>query len=89
MLQNHAARVITGARYEIRLNDPLESLQWDSLHVRHVKLKSVLLYKVLKENLVPCLRESFVRLRDLNRGYDLHNLETDLALPKLKTNFLK
>ena len=52
-LQNRAARVITGARYEIRSNDLLESLQWDSLHVRRAKLKSVLLYKDLNKNSVP------------------------------------
>jgi hypothetical protein len=34
-------------------------------------------------------RESLVRLRELNRGHNLRNPETDLALPKPKTNFLK
>ena len=34
-------------------------------------------------------RESLVRLRELNRGHNLRNQETDLALPKPKTNFLK
>ena len=50
---------------------------------------NVLLYKVLNQNTAQCLTESLFRLRDLNRGYDLRNLETDLALPKPKTNFLK
>jgi hypothetical protein len=45
------------------------------------------MYKVLNENCSPCLRESLVRLRELNRGHNLRNQETDLALPK--TNFLK
>ncbi len=47
------------------------------------------MYKILNENYSPCLRDSLVRLRDLNRGYNLRNNETDLALPKPKTNFLK
>jgi hypothetical protein len=47
------------------------------------------MYKILNENCSPCLRESFVRLRELNRGHNLRNQETDLALPKPKTNFLK
>ena len=34
-------------------------------------------------------RESLVRLRELNRGHNLRNQETDLALPKPKTNFWK
>ena len=52
-------------------------------------LKSVLLYKILNENYSPCLRDMFVRLRDLNRQYNLRNYDMDLALPKPKTNFLK
>ena len=73
ILQNHAARVIMGTRYDdrIRSSDLLQSLGWDTLHVRWAKLKSVLLYKILNENYSPCLRDMFVRLRDLNRQYNL------------------
>ena len=35
------------------------------------------------------LKTNLVRLRELNRGQNLRNQETDLALPKPKTNFLK
>ena len=91
ILQNRAARVIKGARNDdrIRSSDILEDLGWDSLHVRWAKLKSILMYQVLDENCSPCLRESLVRLRELNRGHNLRNQETDLALQKPKTNFLK
>ena len=91
ILQNRAARVITGVTYHdrIRSNDLLQLLGWDTLHVRRAKLKCILLYKVLNEDYSPCLGESFVRLTNLNRGYNLRNDETDLALPKPKTNFLK
>ena len=91
ILQNRAARVITGATYDdrIRLGDLLQMLGWDTLHVRWAKLKCVLLYKVLNQDYSPCLGESLVRLTNLNRGYNLRNDETDLALPKPKTNFLK
>ena len=64
-------------------------LGWDILHVRQAKLKYVLLSKVLNENYSPCLGESLVRLTNLNRGYNLRNDETDLAIPKPKNNFLK
>ena len=52
ILQNRAARVIMGTRYDdrIRSSDLLQSLEWDTLHVRWAKLKSVLLYKILNEN---------------------------------------
>ena len=91
ILQNRAARVITGTRYEdrIRSSDLLKGLGWDNLRTRWAKLKSILTYKVLNDNCSPCLRESLVRLTELNRGYNLRNQETDLALPKPKTNFLK
>ena len=91
ILQNRAARVITGVTYDdrIRSNDLLQLLGWNTLHVRRAKLKCILLYKFLDEDYSPCLSESFVRLTNLNRGYNLRNDETDLALPKPKTNFLK
>ena len=84
MLQNRAARVIMGTRYDdrIRSSDLSQSLEWNTLHVRWAKLRSVLLYKILNVNYSPCLR-------DLDRRYYLRNHDMDLALPKPKTNFLK
>ena len=52
-------------------------------------LKGVLLYKIVNENCSPCLRDMLIRLRDLSRQYNLRNHDMDLALLKLKTNFLK
>ena len=91
ILQNRAARVITDATYNDRIgsDDLLQILRWDNVHIRRAKLKCVLLHKVLNEEYSPCLGESFVRLTILNRGCNLRNDETDLALPKPKTNFLK
>ena len=88
-LQNRAARVISGENYDVRSEDILQSLKLDSLDVRRKKLKSVLLYKVLNGISAPCLRENLVRLNVLPRGYELRDSETDLKLPKPKTNFLK
>ena len=61
----------------------------DSLDVRRKKLKCVFLYKVLNGISAPCLRENLERLSVLSRGYDLRDSETDLKLPKPRTNFLK
>ena len=55
-LQNRAARIISGAEYDIRSKDILKNLQLDSLNVRRKKLKSVFLYKVLNGISAPCLR---------------------------------
>ena len=46
-------------------------------------------HKVLNGISAPCLRENLVRLNVLPRGYELRDSETDLKLPKPKTNFLK
>ena len=88
-LQNRAARIIYGANYDTRSKDILKNLQLDSLDVRRKKLKFVFLYKVLNGISAPCLRENLERLTSLSRGYDLRDSETDLKLPKPRTNFLK
>ena len=89
VLQNRAARVITGARFDTNSAKVLESLQWTTLDVRRDKLKSVFLYKVLNEQSAPSLRQAFVKNKDLNREYNLRSNDNDLALPKPETNFLK
>ena len=89
VVQNRAARILTGARFDTNSADVLESLQWTTLDVRRDRLKSVLLYKILNEQSAPSLRQAFVKNKDLNRDYDLRSNDNDLALPKPKTNFLK
>ena len=91
-LQNRAARVITEAEYDIRSADVLDRLQWDTLQIRRaswVNCKGTPLYKILCGQSSPCLRDSFIKLKDTDRNYNLRNIETDLALPKPNTNFLK
>ena len=91
-LQNRAARVITEAEYDIRSADVLDRLQWDTLQIRRaswVNCKGTPLYKILCGQFSPCLRDSFIKLKDTDRNYNLRNIETELALPKPNTNFLK
>jgi hypothetical protein len=57
--------------------------------VRRHWVKSVLMYKILNEKSAPSLREKFIKIKDLNREYNLRSNDTDLALPKPKTNYLK
>ena len=89
VVQNRAARILTGARFDTNSADVLESLQWTTLDVRCDRLKSVLLYKILNEQSAPSLIQAFVKNKDLNRDYDLRSNDNDLELPKPKTNFLK
>ena len=65
VLQNRAARVIAGARFETNSAQMLESLQWTTLDVSCDELKSVLLYKILNEQSAPTLRQAFVKNKDL------------------------
>ena len=69
-LQSRAARVITGANYEISSTDILNQLQWPTLDSRRS-------------------RNLFLKVSDCDKKCDLRNTNTDLALPKPKTNFLK
>ena len=53
--------------------------------VRRHWVKSVLMYKILNEQSAPSLREKFIKIKDLNREYNLRSNDTD---PKPKTNCL-
>jgi hypothetical protein len=89
VLQNRYARVITGARFDVNSANVLQDLQWSTLDVRRHRLKSVLMYKILNEQSAPSLRETFTKIKDLNREYNLRSNDTDLAFPKPKINYLK
>ena len=84
--QNRAARVISGATYDIRSVDLLESLGWKHLELRRNYLKSVFIYKILNNHTAPNLRASFRLNNECDNTYDLRNRETDLSLPKLNTD---
>ena len=89
-LQNRAARVITGDKYDVRSVEILNRLKWDTLEIRRLKMKSTLVYKIVNENSAPNLRGNFSILKDTNKGnYNLRRLKTDLALPRPNTNFRK
>ena len=47
------------------------------------------MYKILNDQSAPHLRASCEKPNDCNINYNLRNLETDLALSRPKTNFLK
>ena len=51
--------------------------------------KATLMYEILNDLSAPQLSKSFVKLNDANINYNLRKMETDLALPRPYTNFLK
>ncbi len=84
--QNRAARVISGATYDVRSVDLIESLGWKNLELRRNYLKSVFMYKILNNHTAPNLRTSFRLNNECENTYDLRNRETDLSLPKPNTD---
>lgn len=87
--QSRAARVITGATYEIRSADVLDNLSWETLNVRRSNTKATYMYKILNDHTAPNLKESFGERSATQNTYNLRNNDVDLALLKPKTEFLK
>ena len=85
----HAARVITGATYDIRSSDILENLNWKPLEERRNHLKSTFIYKILNGHTAPNLKEAFRFNNEKDIAYYLRSRETDLALPLPKKEFGK
>ena len=56
---------------------------------RRFHAKATLMCKILNNLSAPQLSNSFVKLNATNINYNLRNIETDLALPRPYTNFLK
>ena len=82
--QNWVWRIIAGASYENRSADVLRSLAWDNLETRRRTTKSTLLYKVLNNHTGPNLKETLIRRNAMQTNYELRNVLSDLALPKLR-----
>ena len=87
--QNRAARVITGADYDVRSSEVLNSLGWKKLANRRALNKLVFIYKVLENHTAPNLKDLFSRRNVSQNSYELRNSETDLSIKKPKTEFLK
>jgi hypothetical protein len=86
--QNRAARVITGATYDIRSSELLDNLNWKPLEERRNYLKSIFIYKILNEQTAPSLKEAF-QFNKRHNTYNLRNGDTDLAPSMPKKEFGK
>ena len=87
--QSRAARVLTGANYNIRSAGIIQTLSWDTHDARRLRAKSALMYEILNDDTAPNLRNSFVRRNVDQNDYHLRNSATDLTLPKPKREFLE
>ena len=80
--QNRAARVITGATYDIRSSELLDNLNWKPLEERRNYLKSIFIYKILNGHTAPMsLKEAFQFNNERHNTYNLRNRDIDLAPP--------
>ena len=88
--QNRPARVITGADYDVRSSEVLNTLGWENCMANRRALnKLVFIYKLLANHTAPNLKDLFSRRNVSQNSYELRNSETDLSIKKPKTEFLK
>ena len=87
--QNRAARIIAGLSYEINSADVLESLGWETLETRRQRMKSVFLYRIINDYTAPNLKQSLIGSNPMPSSYILRSIDTDIAFPKPRTEFLK
>ena len=87
--QNRAARVVTGANYDITSSELLERLNWKNLETRFRSNKAVLIYNILNNGTAPCLGGFFSVRSDNINDYYLSNYDTDLSIPQPEKEFLK
>ena len=88
ILQNRAARVITGADYRMHISELLSKLGWSSLKEKRNKQKALMMFKIMNGMTPPYLEDIFTR----NIGRSVYNLRIsrrDLALPAVKTDYYR
>ena len=90
MLWNRAARIISGANYDIRSAALLRNLRWRlTLEERRNYLKAVFMLKILNGHPAPNLKEIFETNNDSMCPYNLRSTQTDFAIPSPKKDLLK
>ena len=87
--QNRAARILTGATYDIRTADVFETLAWETFEKRRDYLKSIFMYKILNNLAALNLNRMFYKMSNCPISYNLRNSDIDLVLPQPKTEFKK
>ena len=89
--QNRAARVVTGAKFDVSSTELLELLNWKNLENRFKLNKLSLMYNILNNGTAPCLRDFFSARRDNNNNnYNIRKYDTDLSIfLNLRKNFLR
>ena len=69
--QSRAARVLTGATYDIRTADVFETLAWETLEIRRDYLNSIFIFKILNKLAAPNLNNLFLKISNCPISYNL------------------
>ena len=86
-MENTAARVITGRRYEIATKEIFKELHWQPLADRWEKNKLLFMHKVKNGELPESMNQLFEISNDEN--YNLRSNGNDFFLQKPTTNYMK
>ena len=81
--------LLSGASYETRSTDVLESLEWETLEKIRLRSKAILMYKIFNDHSAPNLKKMFNKSNEIQTSYNLRNNQTDITLPNPKTGYLK
>ena len=87
-LQNRAARIITGADWDVRSSQILSGLNWTSHADRRIKEIKTLMFKSVNKQLPEYISKRFVNTNTIHR-YNLHDSELNIFIPRLNTEALK
>lgn len=87
-LQNRAARIITRASWEVRSNDILSNLGWETLKSRRYNLKKKFMTKVMNGR-APKYMEDLFRTKEQITSLVLRDASNKLAVPFPKTDCFK
>ena len=87
-LQNRAARIITGADWDVRSAQILQDLNWISLADRRTKQMEILMFKAANKQLPEYISEKFTNVNTIHR-HNLRGSEHNLFIPRPCTEALK
>jgi len=87
-IQNRAARIITGATYEIRSKDVLDSLGWQPLKHRRDLSVATLMFKCLNNQSPNYIKEMFKKNCEIT-SYNLRGSKHSLFIPRFNTEYGK
>ena len=71
--QNQAARILTGATYDIRTADVFDTLAGATLEKRQDYVKSIFMSKILNNLAAPNSDNMFLKMRNCPISYNLRN----------------